>query len=242
MTDFFGLIDATWPAAAVHRAGPWIIREGRGGGQRVSAASVAGKWKPSDIGLAERAQAELGQPSLFLVRPGEAALDSALENEGYLVGDRVNLRAAKIGQVAREPPWLSAFTVWPPLAVFDMVWQEGGIGPARRAVMDRVTVPKTALLARADDRVSGAGFVAIHDGWAMVHAVHVRESLRRRGSAAAMLRMAAIWAMQRGAGGIALAVTEGNTAANALYASLGMEIVGNYHYRSRPARERLVLT
>ncbi|TMV56955.1 GNAT family N-acetyltransferase, partial [Thioclava sp. BHET1] len=36
----FAALDASWPAAALHHAGPWLIREGRGGGKRVSAATA----------------------------------------------------------------------------------------------------------------------------------------------------------------------------------------------------------
>ena len=37
-------MDATWPAAAMHRAGPWMLRNGAGGGKRVSAATAEAEW------------------------------------------------------------------------------------------------------------------------------------------------------------------------------------------------------
>ena len=46
------------------------------------------------------------------------------------------------------PPWMTIFAHWPPLAIVSGLWAAGGIGPARVAVMDRVTGPKAALLAR----------------------------------------------------------------------------------------------
>lgn len=54
--------EATWPPAATHRHGPWLIREGQGGGQRVSAASATGNWTEADIPTAEAAMRALGQP------------------------------------------------------------------------------------------------------------------------------------------------------------------------------------
>ena len=45
-----------------------------------------------------------------------------------------------------------------------------------------------------------------------------------------MLRAAA-WARENGATHIAAVCTQENAAANALYASLGMALVGQYHYR-----------
>ena len=50
-------------------------------------------------------------------------------------------------------------------------------------------------------------------------------------------RPAACWAEAEGATTLALAVTTRNAAARALYASLGMAVVGQYHYRMKPALE-----
>jgi GNAT superfamily N-acetyltransferase len=47
------------------------------------------------------------------------------------------------------------------------------------------------------------------------------------------MRAAARWAEGNGATTLALAVTRANSAANALYASLGMVAAGHYHYRAR---------
>ncbi|MBC7143563.1 MAG: GNAT family N-acetyltransferase, partial [Rhodobacteraceae bacterium] len=53
MTDIFDVAEATWPAAARHKAGAFTVREGRGGGQRVSAATAAPDWTEADIDAAE---------------------------------------------------------------------------------------------------------------------------------------------------------------------------------------------
>jgi GNAT superfamily N-acetyltransferase len=111
------------------------------------------------------------------------------------------------------------------------LWEEGGIGPARVAVMDRVQVPKTAILGRAGDRAAGAAFVAVHGNVAMLHALEVAPALRRNGCGHNILRAAALWARDQGADTLALLVTERNIAARALYASLNMRAVGQYHYR-----------
>ena len=36
----YSVIEGTWPPASEARVGPWIIRDGQGGGQRVSAATA----------------------------------------------------------------------------------------------------------------------------------------------------------------------------------------------------------
>lgn len=234
MNAILSLLDATWPAAALSRAGAFTIREGQGGGSRVSAATVEGPFGPEDISAAEAAQDALGQTNLFMILDGQDAIDDALAARGYRVKDPVVIYAAPTETLADPAPDpMSAFTIWPPLEIMRDLWAEGGIGPARLAVMDRAAGPKTAIMGRVRDRVAGAAFVAVVENRAMLHALHVPPNLRRQGSAVNMMRKAAIWAQDRGATELFLAVTRANEAANALYASLGMRIVENYHYRSR---------
>jgi len=237
MSAVAAALEATWPAAAVHRAGPWAVREGRGGGRRVSCATAEGDWTAADIALAEAAQAALGQPSLFMLRAGETALDAALEAAGYAVEEPVRLWSGAIAALAVEPPPLTAFTIWPPMEIQRAIWAGGGIGPARLAVMERAPAPKAAILARAGDRPCGAAFACVHGGIAVVHALHVAPAFRRRGAARAMMGRAAVWAQAQGAEELALAVTAANTAAGRLYASLGMAIVGQCHYRRKTPPE-----
>ncbi len=229
----FATLDATWPAAGLTRLGPWTIREGRGGGQRVSAATADGPWQPGDIATAEAAMVALGQRPLFMLRAGDEALDTALEGRGYRINDPVTAYAAPVATLAADaPPHMSAFPHWPPLGIVRDLWAEAGIGPARIAVMDRVTGPKCAILGRQNDRASGACFVALHGQDAMLHALEVTPALRRMGSAAAMVRRAACWAGEQGATRLSLVVTSANLPARALYASLGLQGVGQYHYRT----------
>lgn len=224
--------EATWPPFAVTRAGPWLLREGRGGGQRVSAASAAAAWSAEDFPQAEAGMRALGQDPLFVVRPGEEALDAALAARGYALHDPVVAYAAPVAELAAvAPPFLTAFTHWPPLQVARQIWDEGGIGPARVAVMERVAGPKTCILGRSGDRAAGAAFTAIHGDVAMLHALEVAPALRRNGCAHNILRAAAIWARDEGAATLALLVTERNLAARALYTSMKMQVVGQYHYR-----------
>lgn len=233
MSDPFAVIEATWPAAALHRAGPWLVREGRGGGKRVSAATAAGDWQAADIALAEAAQASLGQDLLFMLRPDEAALDATLETQGYRIVDPVVILAGPASAFAAPPPPMTTFPIWPPLAIMRDIWAEGGVGLLRLAVMDRAKGPKTAILGRINDRAAGTAFVALHGQTAMLHALHVVPAQRRQGIAANMMRAAALWAQDQGAGQFSVVVTAANSAALALYASLGMTIVGHYHYRMR---------
>jgi GNAT superfamily N-acetyltransferase len=223
------VMEATWPPARRWSLGPFTLRDGAGGGKRVSAASLDGAFTEADLAAVEAAMAE----PLMLVRAGEDTLDAALDARGWRIVDPVVAYAAPVAQLVADLPGLTAFPHWPPLEIARSIWAEGGIGPARIAVMDRVTGPKAALLGRIDDRSAGVAFVACHGTEAMVHALDVRDSHRRQGLGRNLVHAAANWADQQGATRLSLVVTRQNAAARALYARLGMEVVGEYHYRMK---------
>lgn len=231
----YGVTGATWPAASVARVGPWTIRAGRGGGSRVSAATAEGPFSVDDLAAAQAAMTALGQPSQFMIRAGEAALDTLLAGQGYSIKDPVNLYAAPVAALTtHRPPPVTSFQVWPPLAAQAEIWTAGGIGPARLAVMDRAPQPKTTLLGRIGERPAGTVYIGIHAGIAMIHALEILPAYRRRGLARHLMHAAGFWAADHAATHLSLIVTQANAGANALYASLGLTLVGQYHYRILP--------
>lgn len=230
----YALVERTWPPATACEVGPWTIRDGQGGGKRACATTARAPFDGDDIAQAEAEMRTLDQPALFMIRKGDDALDAALEARGYRVIDPVVAHEIATATLTQAPvPPVSAFALWPPLAIQRDLWAEGGIGPARVAVMERTNGPKAAILARHRDQPAGAGFVAIHAGTAMIHAIEVTPALRRQGVGANILRCAAHWAQDQGAQRLALLVTEANDGANALYSSQGFTVVGHYHYRIR---------
>ncbi|MEM8803075.1 MAG: GNAT family N-acetyltransferase [Pseudomonadota bacterium] len=226
-------LDATWPAAARIEVGPWTLRQGLGGGQRVSAATVDGPVTEADIGLAEDGMRAFGQRPLFMIR-GEDALDTWLDARGYDIVDPVTLYCAKPDKLAGPVPVTSAIPSWPPLAVQSDIWDAGGVTKARRDVMQRATGSKVSLLGRTGDVPCGAAFIAMDGEVVMLHALEVLADNRRAGVGHNLMVAAANWAKQRQANWLTLAVTTANEAANALYQSLGMAASGTYHYRRAP--------
>jgi len=232
MIDVLGVCEATWPAAATRRLGPWAVRDGAGGGKRVSAATAEGAFCEADLPEAEAAMRAMDQTPLFRVRPGEEALDAMLAGNGYGVIDPTNMWLCDMTALTDLAlPRVTALTVWEPLAIMPEIWATGGIGPARVAVMHRAKGPKTGLLARIDDHPAGAGFCAISKDTAMVHAIEIVPRFRRRGLAGWMMRAAGFWATTQGATQMSVLCTQANAAGTALYTSLGMRVVGQYHYR-----------
>ncbi len=238
-TDLFEVIDGTWPAARFIRHDPWMLRAGEGGGSRVSAATAEGLIRDSDIPAAEAGMRELGQDPLFMIRPGDEALDAMLEARGYTVADPVIAYSCPVEHLTDIAlPQVRVLHVWEPLAIMCEIWEAGGIGPARLAVMKRVHGPKTGLLGRFRDKPGGTGFVAMHQGTAMVHALEILPHQRKQGLGGWMMRGAALWAQAQGADTLSVMCTKANIGANALYSRLGMCVVGEYYYRRAPQEEK----
>ncbi len=232
----FSALDATWPAAATKAQDGWLLRDGAGGGKRVSAASRT--TSDAEISVAADAMRVMGQAPLFQVRTDEADLDAELERAGYAVVDPVWLyagRAADLidGKSEQSRVYRGQFAV----AAMEEVWAAGGIGPARLAVMKRAAAPKSWLMTRIDDRPAGVAFVSVAGDIAMIHAIEVADAYRRQGAGRALMSGAATFAADNGAEWLALAVTKANVGANNLYQSLGMEVVAGYHYRLSAQQE-----
>lgn len=207
-------------------------RDGAGGGSRVSAATVEGQFDAADLARIEARFADDGHAPIFQVREGDDALDAALAARGYRVKDPVD---TLVMPLAEAPPYdpETGYPSWPPVAVQRGIWTEDGIGPARLAIMERAPAPKTTLLARAGGAPAGTGFVALSGDIAAVHAVVVTAPLRKHGIGRALMALAAHWARDNGAAWLTLQVTQANSAARALYSSLGMRRVDGYHYREK---------
>lgn len=228
----FAAVDATWPAAEIRKSGPWVLRRGDGGGKRVSAATTDNAVNDADINTAAAAMRDMGQTPMFMLRPGQEALDDALATRGYDLVDPVTVYSCRTEALTDTAiPPVTLFSIWEPLAIMVEIWAKGGIGPARLRVMDRVKGPKTGLLARWNEQPGGTAFAAIHDGIAMVHAVEVLPHQRGLGVGSWIMRGAAFWALEHGAETLAVLCTDANIGANALYSSLGFKSVAHYHYR-----------
>ncbi len=235
MTNIFDVLQATWPPAAISLVGPWQICEGRGGGQRVSAARLISDFDPAEIKVAETAMRDLDQHPLFLIRPGEDALDAALASRGYTISDPTMLMASPLDTLLTEDiPPVTVFPIWPPLQIMYNIWSAGGMDPARFDIMDRVADPKIAILGRVNARPAGTMFAAMHQDTVMVHALEIDPDQRRNGLGQHLMRAAAEWGRDQGATDLSLAVVRENAPAIALYRSLGMAEIGGYHYRKAP--------
>lgn len=233
MTTILPILQATWPAARIQRSGPVTLRLTGDGGRRVNAASYSGHPDPADLGNAETAMRDAGQPPLWMVDSAQTDLDQMLADCGYRrEADTLVLSAPAATLAGMELTPIRAFRVpGPALRIQRELWAASGIGPDRLAIMDRVEAPKITVLGRVDDSPGGTMFAAAHGGSVMIHALTVVPAYRRKGLARWMMINAARWARDIGATVIDLAVEADNDGARAFYDTLGFAQTGAYHYR-----------
>lgn len=228
--DVDAVISSTWPAETVRSVGGFSLREG-GGGQRATATTLDSNFDIDALNRAEQAMAGRAE-ALFRVRPGQIELDAALDGKGYMTRDATVILAAPTEIVADRPlPKVSAFNIWPPLAIMEEIWTMSDVGPDRQAIMHRADVAKTGILGRTSGQAAGVGFVACDQKIAMIHAVAVLPDLRRQKAAENMMISAGKWAQDIGAVWMSTLCTCSNLTANKLYASMGFKPLGQYHYR-----------
>lgn len=231
-SDLWQALEASWPAASQTLEGPFVWREGADGGSRVSAATTHAQPDAEALDKIEQRFAEANRDALFQIRDGDDALDALLADRGYAVVDPTVCLTAPVDTFDAFNADVT-YTSWPPVAAQKTIWQAGGIGMARLNVMDRVTIPKTTVLARDGEAPAGTAFVAVSGSVAVLHALEILTEHRRRGLARAVMSHAASWAKENGGTTLAVLVTRANAEALALYSSLGMHDVGHYHYRRK---------
>lgn len=237
IADLIPVLAATWPSAAMQTVGPFTVPTADPGGNRVSAArlgdSTARSVSEEELTAAQAAMEAQGRRPLFQVLDHQTPLSDMLDAQGYIARDATDAMVIRAADLAATPPPVTAFTIWPPLAIQTELWEAGGITAPRRAIMQRATCPKTSLFGRITDKPAGAAFIGIHGDIAMLHALEVAPIARRKGLAVHMMRAAAEWAVANRAEWLSILVTQQNVAAQGLYASLGMQPVGTYHYREK---------
>ncbi len=229
----FEALALTWPPASVREQGPFLLRDGAGGGKRVSATSLhANTASDTQLEHVIETMRNGGNAPLFSLLPEQSELDHALEARGFEICDPTLIYVARAADLAPlAPPGIAVLPSDRPLAIQREVWRPDGIGPERLAVMERAKGPKAYLLARHTERPAGTAFVATDGEIAFLHALYVCQWARGMGIGRNLTTGAARWAAQSGANLLALAVTQANAPARAIYERLGLKAVTRYHYR-----------
>ena len=255
MMDLETTAAAGWRAPQEEWLGGWLLRAAEGFTGRANSALAAGD-PGLPLGAAVTAvgawyQAR-GLPPMIAVPfpmtgPGDSALDRLLASQGWplrkapaivmtaalrAITDQSGPAAADQGGpqpvIAAEPDedWL---------ACYHYLGQE--LAPIARTLM--LSAPWQAFASvREAGQTIAIGRVAAAGGWAGLTAIETDPAHRRRGLArrvTAALARATVTA-EAAATGLYLQVEDGNTAARALYRSMGFTEHHRYHYRVAPPR------
>jgi len=223
-----------WPALETARIQGWLWRHSGGGSQRansVSAIDFEGGSPEAALDEVEARYREKGAParlhSFSAGRP--AKLPEILGARGYRQGEQTLTMAKAVAKpvpVDGEPSTLAA-------ADWLEVYLEAITENRRKVnsmILAAVPEPRAFFAFREGRRViSTALCVAEPEGadgsFAVIECVATREHARRRGGARAVLAAVEHWACRREIRLLGLQVSEANTAAIALYASLGFAAV-----------------
>ena len=231
-STIFETIDLTWPAEEFFELPKWKLRKSINGGKRVSAATATGKSSITDIQFAENTLAEWRQDKLFMIKAGENSLDQALTKRGYCIVDPTNIWSISSPALSMQQiPPVTAFTIFPPLAIQKELWVANGIDASRIEIMNRVKTPKTTIFGRMNAKPAASAFVSVANKIAMVHALIVDHKCRRQGMGKFVMQKIGAWAYKLGAKNVVVLCTKKNQSANKFYKSLGMKVTGEYHYR-----------
>ena len=231
-SSIFETIDLTWPAKEFLELPEWKLRKSIKGGKRVSAVTAIGKSGIPAIQFVENTLEEWCQDKLFMIKAGENSLDEALKERGYCIVDPTNIWSISAEALSMQQiPPVTAFSIFPPLAIQREIWTANGIDTSRIEIMDRVKTPKTTIFGRINAKPAASAFVAVSNKIAMVHALIVDHKFQRQGMGKHVMQKVGVWAHQQGAESVVVLCTKQNQSANNFYKILGMEVIGEYHYR-----------
>ena len=152
-----------------------------------------------------------GQRPTFMIRPGDEALDAALEARGYLLdgadADRrrgAGAARARGGRRAGDP-----LRPAPLARMREILGRRAASARSQLAVMARVRASRRPTCSAASATAGRLRLRRLRPRVGMLHALEVAAPFRRHGLGTALTRAAAAWAATQGATTYALAVAGG---------------------------------
>jgi N-acetylglutamate synthase len=238
-----------WRAPEEARLGRWLLRAAGGfTGRANSALAIGDPGLPLADAVAEvcRWYAARGLPAMVsLAYPagdaGSSTMDRFLAGLGWAVRSAATVMTAAPATVAGLAGDAAAGVRADVHAEPDAGWLalhrfRGERPPpiSRRLLM---SAPWQAFASvREAGRTVAIGRIAMASGWAGLTAVEVDPAQRRRGLGMAITCALAAAAVQQGATGLYLQVSNDNAAARALYRQAGFADHHGYHYRVAPGK------
>jgi GNAT superfamily N-acetyltransferase len=232
-----------WPAASVHYDGTWAIR--LTAGHPAKRLNSVNPLDPGDcdnlterVAKASRRFEAYGRPMTFRMSPlGGDFISAYLDQEGWshfsesLVMS-LDLTAIDLDAVMSHIPLKDmARFIAAAMVVHDF---EPSIRPGLTEIVSSIE-PESGLFVLEEDEQAVASAICVHDGdLAGLFEVATAKDERGKGHGRRVVLSAIKWARMRGASIAWLQVEADNTAAIALYRSIGFRDVYSYHYSQPP--------
>ena len=249
-----------WPALTESDFDGWRLRFANGYTRRSNSVTPLGPSRldlDDKIAACERIYGERGLPAIFRLTPfAPGELDRRLESRGYVLTERVEVRARRLGpagpalyRAPRGPRaralraeslgldrWLDVFTA--------LSGATEATRPVHRQVLAAVTGKRRLLALMADvepprgpgdghEAAVSCGMSVLQEGLLGLFDLVTDRAYRGRGFGGELLRRALAWGVRAGGEEAYLQVVDTNWNAVRLYERAGFELVYRYHYRER---------
>ncbi|MEV4537268.1 GNAT family N-acetyltransferase [Asanoa sp. NPDC049518] len=234
--------DAAWPAPIRGKLGDWLLRSAEGWtGRANSALPIGDPDRPLEaaIDAIEAWYAERGQPALVNTPlPLAAPVGAALDARGWTARPLTLLQTAPLPPLAEtaEPSGVSLAKApsddW--LAIYEA--RKRSLPPSALHVLTGPPEVRFAGVYDGDTLIAAGRGAVVGDErrWLHLASIEVVPAHRRRGLARKVTAALAGWALELGATHAFLQVEERNSAAVALYGTMGFTTHHSYLTREQP--------
>lgn len=227
-----------WPGIEVDWDGAWVRRAAGGYTKRANSLQC---FDPADGADVERRlddavawfEARQLRPVVRSTPLHSPALEAALDARSWDTIDHSHLYAMPLGTPQPDAQG-QAYPLLDPqflAAQQSLRKYDNATLSSMKALLAVMDVPAAGIVVYRDGTPVATGIMAVGDGIVLTGNVITDPARRRQGLGAAMMQTGLAWAKTEGAHTAALNVQAGNTAAVALYSSLGYTHQYDYAYR-----------
>jgi len=227
-----------WPGIEVEWDGAWVRRAAGGYTKRANSLQC---FDPADGTDADQRldqavhwfEARALRPVVRCTPLASPALDAVLDARGWDTIDRSHLYATPIGEPVTDAEGQISAVLDPHFLAAQQSlrgYDDATLGQLK-ALLAAMAVPAAGIVIYRTGTPVATGLMAVADGIVLTGNVITDPTRRRQGLGAAMMNTGLAWAKTQGAHTAALNVQIDNTAAKALYASLGYRHQYDYSYR-----------
>ncbi|GHD69103.1 GNAT family N-acetyltransferase [Jeongeupia chitinilytica] len=241
ITEIEALTTSAWPARATELVDGWVLRFANGYTKRANSVTPLYRGVQADadkLGYVEQRYNALGQPAIFKLTAAAGQLDTMLGARGYAQIDVSSVQTRMLDDIPTvSDPAVTLYDhvdgVW-----FNAFATMNGVGTTQRptalALLKSYVCPVAFAALAEQGRLVACGFAVRQQDSVVLYDIVTDPAQRRRGHGRRLVAALLAWGRRTGAKRCVLQVVAANTAALALYASLGFAEQYSYWYRRQP--------